>query len=150
MPQAILKSSTSPIIHRRLFAPWLERTKKPQCKTIPSIFLETLRKSTHLNEKPFRLVPLSNSTITHMAKPNQGKCVPPKWRDGTGMSNSSWQKWLFPNRSEQGKWLNIDNEQDFVGVFKDNFKVISAPDLSSWPTNTKQRQLWVSGETCRK
>lgn len=50
-----------------------------------------------------------------MAKPNWGKHVPPKWLDGTAMSNSSWQKWVFPKKSEQGKWLNTHNEQDFLG-----------------------------------
>lgn len=72
-----------------------------------------------------------------MAKPNWSKHVPLKWLDGTGMSNSSWQKWVFPKKSEQGKWLNTDNEQDFVWVSKDNIKVISAPGLSSWPSSTK-------------
>lgn len=36
-------------------------------------FWATPRKSTHLNGDPFRLVPGSNSTIQHMAKPNLSK-----------------------------------------------------------------------------
>lgn len=112
MPRAIKKKSTLPIIHRRLLAPQLQELKSHNARPFQA-FLITLRKSTHLNEKPSTLVPESNSTIkTHMAKPNWGKRVPPKWLDGKGMSNSSWQKWVFPKKSEQGKWLN--NELDFV------------------------------------
>lgn len=114
-------------------------------------FQVTLRKSTHLNEKPFGVVPESNSTIKTHGKTKLGQACTTKMTGWNryeqlimakmGLSKKVWARQM---------WSNTDYEQDFVWVFKYNFKVLSAPGLPSWSSSTKQRQLWVSCETYRK
>lgn len=112
MPQTILKNFHFTNYSQKTPCTLTARTKKSQCKTISRIFGNT-QEIHSLNDKPFRLVPVSNYTIKTHGKTKLGQACTTKMALWNSYEQLIMAKMGISKKSEQGKWLNIDNEQDF-------------------------------------